>query len=308
MCLIAFAIHASPRWPLVIAANRDEFFDRPTLPLAAWQTQKGTTVVSGRDVRAGGTWLGTTPGGRVAFLTNVREIATPTQSYPFSRGALVMHWLDGDMNAEAFMARTDSRRYGGFNLVVGDWQTGNWTWLSNRSFAAGRSAPQFPGDGWCSRSLGPGVYGLSNAALNTPWPKTVALRAAVAGAVDPENGANKEAGLALDESELWSALASRTRAKPGELPQTGLPLALEEVLSSAFVDSSERAYGTRCSTLLVANRHSEMTSSMSRTTVRLEEKTYLPSRQGATHTDDRDVHIRVSQVLEWEPADQKLCE
>ena len=229
MCLAAFAINASARWPLVIASNRDEFFDRPTLPLAQWQTSAGDTIISGRDLRAGGTWLGITPAGRIALLTNVRESQSPVA--PKSRGELLMRWLQGCMNADQFMAQTNSTAYGGFNLVLGDMQTGAWSCLSNRPQAGGLH----------SQPMADGVYGLSNAALNTPWPKTLALKTAMQQALKIES-----------EAPLWEALASRSRAAKVELPLTGLPLELETALSSAFVDAPDRGYGTRCTTLLVA--------------------------------------------------------
>ena len=100
MCLIAFALHASSRWPLVIAANRDEFLDRPTVPLARWKTPSGQAVVSGRDLRAGGAWFGITPGGRIAFLTNVRE--GDSLVAPRSRGELVTRWLASQVDAATF--------------------------------------------------------------------------------------------------------------------------------------------------------------------------------------------------------------
>ena len=251
MCLAAFAIHASARWPLVVASNRDEFFDRPALPLTCWQTAAGHSIISGRDLRAGGTWLGATPSGRIALLTNVRDVRDASASAaPRTRGELAMAWLEGDMDADRFMAQTDSMLYGGFNLVLGDLQSGNWTWVSNRTFdVAGPAAGRPQANGWCSQTLKPGIYGVSNAALDTPWPKTIALKTAL-----------KEALESADEScleaHLWTALASRQQAPDGDLPDTGLPLALEQALSSAFVDEPGRGqsgYGTRCSTLLVVS-------------------------------------------------------
>ena len=102
MCLIAFAINASARWPLVIASNRDEFLDRPTLPLNDWKTASDQRILSGRDLRAGGTWLGATPDGRVAFVTNVRQ-AQP-QAAARSRGELVTRWLESRLDGASFAA------------------------------------------------------------------------------------------------------------------------------------------------------------------------------------------------------------
>jgi uncharacterized protein with NRDE domain len=238
VCLIAFAIGASPRWPLVIAANRDEFLNRPTAPLARWTTDAGKEVISGRDLRAGGTWLGLSPGGRMAMLTNVRE-PHPVAGER-SRGELVMRWLEGGMDAGQFMAQTDSAVYGAFNLVLGDFQSSEWHWLSNQSDPDGG-----PAQGWQSCALKPGVYGLSNGALDTPWPKTRALKTALRQALDSDRQEDLQTGL-------WSALQDRKRPSDEHLPRTGVPLALERALSSVFVDFPEHGYGTRSSTLLVA--------------------------------------------------------
>lgn len=238
MCLIAFAIGASPRWPLVIAANRDEFLNRPTAPLARWTTDAGKEVISGRDLRAGGTWLGLSPGGRMAMLTNVRE-PHPVAGER-SRGELVMRWLEGGMDAGQFMAQTDGAVYGAFNLVLGDFQSSAWHWLSNQSDPDGG-----PAQGWQSCALKSGVYGLSNGALDTPWPKTRALKTALRQALDSDRQEDLQTGL-------WSALQDRKRPSDEHLPRTGVPLALERALSSVFVDFPEHGYGTRSSTLLVA--------------------------------------------------------
>ncbi|WP_341911378.1 NRDE family protein [Polaromonas sp. YR568] len=260
MCLIAFAISASPRWPLVIAANRDEFLNRPTAPLARWTTDAGKEVISGRDLRAGGTWLGLSPGGRMAMLTNVRE-PHPVAGER-SRGELVMRWLEGEMDAGQFMAQTDCAAYGAFNLVLGDFQSSTWHWLTNQSDPDGR-----PVEGWQACALKPGVYGLSNGALDTPWPKTRALKKALCQALDSDRQEDLQAGL-------WSALQDRQRPGDGQLPRTGVPLALERALSSVFVEFPEHAYGTRSSTLLVVSR-SGSNDDCHRHDVLIQEQTHL---------------------------------
>ena len=267
MCLAAFAIHASARWPLVVASNRDEVYDRPASPLASWQTVLGQSILSGRDLRAGGTWLGATPGGRIALLTNVRE--TLTLAAPCTRGELVVAWLEGAMDAEQFMAQTDSMRYGGFNMVLGDMQSGHWTWVSNRALdETGQAASRLPAREWCSEALKPGIYGVSNAALDTPWPKTVALKNVLKSALE----CTDEASL---QAHLWTALSDRQQAPEGELPDTGLSVSLEKALSSAFIDEPARGpsgYGTRCSTLLVARADNQHTPDS--WAVRITEKTH----------------------------------
>ena len=254
MCLIAFSIGASPRWPLVIAANRDEFLNRPTLPLTSWQTSSGRKIISGRDLRAGGTWLGTTPGGRVAFLTNVRE-AEPVTA-PRSRGELVTRWLEADGDAANFIASLDKKSgaYGGFNLVLGDLQQNAWTWVTNK--------PVSSRTGWHAQTLASGVYGLSNAALDTPWPKTVQLKRVLAAALAAHANAPDSDAL---QAQLWTALASRQRSPCEQVSLSGAAVAMEEALSSVFVDVPEHAYGTRSSTVLVATN----------ACIQVEERTFL---------------------------------
>ena len=267
MCLIAFAIGASQRWPLVIASNRDEFLARPTLPLAKWRSDLGHEIISGRDLRAGGTWLGVTPSGRVAFLTNVRE--TSPQSAPFSRGQLVMQWLEAGNDVASFAQalERDNGAYGGFNLVVGDLQRNDWAWMTNKSSASS--------SGWHVQSLQAGIYGLSNAALDTPWPKTTQLKRVLTTAL-----AETADIPYLDtlQKPLWKALGNRIRAPIEKLPATGAPLAIEEALSSAFVDFPEHQYGTRCSTVLLATRTEASGETTHPLQIRVEEQTHFQRR------------------------------
>lgn len=245
MCLIAFAIDAAPGCRLLVAANRDEYFDRPTEPLRRWRLEGGAEVIAGRDLREGGTWMGLTPGGRVAWLTNVRQ---PGQERgDRSRGELVSNWLAADTDADTFARGLEAARYGGFNLVVGDLRRGRWHWLSNRD-------PRRPHDPVPEprttplhvAPLGPGVYTLSNATLDTPWPKARRLGEAVRRAL--AEGATADPVLA-------EALTDTRTVPDGELPQSGVPLAIERALSSPFVRMPERGYGTRSSTVLRWHAH-----------------------------------------------------
>jgi len=246
MCLLAIAIGVSTRWPLVIASNRDEYRDRPTLPLAVWNTLDDVTVVSGRDLRAGGTWMGSTTGGRVALLTNVREPGATAAA--LSRGDLPLRWLEGQMNATQFLADTEALSYGGCNLLLGDFLLGEWTWASNRAnVAAIPIDSRQTVSGWQTMPLAPGIYGLSNALLDTPWPKTQALKAALNSALVK---ADAEGDSSMFTSILWPALGSTERAALHDLPNTGMATELEHALSSALIDMPERGYGTRCSTLM----------------------------------------------------------
>ncbi len=237
MCLIAFAIDAAPDCPLLIAANRDEFFDRPTAALHRWATDDEAGIWAGRDLRDGGTWLGVSESGRVAMLTNVRSAQAGPGAR--SRGELVTRWLRQDGSVASLVQDIDPAAYGGFNLVVGDLRKGDWCWIGNRS-------PQEPHRDIAparlhQRTLGPGIYGLSNAVLDTPWPKTRRLKEAVAQAL-------ARPGDWMEP--LSEVLAEDTPAPTHELPSTGVPLDLESSLSSPFVRLPARGYGTRSSLVL----------------------------------------------------------
>ena len=248
MCLIAFALDPNSHRPFVMLSNRDEFWHRPTEPLTDWVLPGGTRVHGGRDVEAGGTWVGFGQQGRVAMVTNVRR--WPPESAPRSRGGLATGWLDSRLGWEAWLAEYPAAAYGGVNLVLGavaphkigtDTTGQHWVWLTNRepedATQAERLAP-----GWWGRALGPGLYGLSNAALDTPWPKTLAFKSALAQALP-----------AWDTRPLVDAMLDTREAPLASLPQTGVPPALERHLSAAFVHDPERGYGTRSSLIAVAD-------------------------------------------------------
>ncbi|MBA6114399.1 NRDE family protein [Pseudomonas sp. NC26] len=222
MCLIVFAWRPGHALPLIVAANRDEFYARPTQPLAPWDDAPG--VHAGRDLEAGGTWLGVGPRGRFAALTNIRDPGQPLG--PRSRGELVAAYLHGELGVEAYLDQVASRseQYSGFNLLVGDSQ--RLGYLHARD-----AAP---------RLLEAGVYGLSNGGLDTPWPKLVKAR----------NGLKSLLGSA-DPQRLLALLADDAPAPDSELPETGVGLATEKLLSSVFIASQN--YGTRASTVLIVD-------------------------------------------------------
>ena len=218
MCLIVVGWRVHPDYPLVVAANRDEFYARPSSPIAHWPD--ATQVIGGLDLEAGGTWLGITESGRFAAVTNVREPAMAKGER--SRGALTRDFLTADASAEDFAAKIDGGRYSGFNLLLGDGES--LVYCSNRD---GRP-----------RRLAPGIYGLSNHLLDSPWPKLVAARERFAAALR---------GLP-DEAAFFELLADQTIVADENLPATGVPIEWERLLSAIFVKSEN--YGTRASTLV----------------------------------------------------------
>ena len=242
MCLIALALDAHPRYALVIAANRDEFHDRPATPLAWWQPPGDTpALLSGRDLEAGGTWMGVSRHGRIGLLTNVRDPRRRRADAP-SRGALVTDWLTTARPVEALWPVFAARGCNPFNLIGGDLSTGLWWWADD-----GSERP---------RTLGSGVFGLSNAALDTPWPKVERLKAALHDALASRTeGPCHDAGRL--RRSLWDALADRRTAPDAQLPDTGVGLERERWLAPAFIAAPEGHYGTRCSTLLLGERVGE---------------------------------------------------
>ena len=226
MCLIALAWEASPTTRLAVAANRDEFFARRAAPAAWWKDAPG--VLAGRDLEAGGTWLGVTREGRFAALTNFRDASAPKKDGAPSRGALAADFLRGSSSAARYVAavQAGAGRYHGFNLLVSD----------------GAELWSFSNVGGDAVRLGPGVRGLSNHLLETPWPKVTTARSRLEAALVAEGGPKEL------ESRLLKILEDRTIAPDGALPATGLPPDWERALSAAFV--ALPGYGTRASTAL----------------------------------------------------------
>lgn len=223
MCLILVAWQAHPDFPLVIAANRDEYYQRPTLAAAPWRDHP--QIIGGRDLQAGGSWLACHADGRFAAVTNVREGRPETA--PQSRGDLLRNYLSSQSQPIEFNESIQAESYGGFNLLLGSSE--QLLYLSNRNGSA-------------AELLKPGIYGLSNHRLETPWPKLVAAKAAFSQALEglPESAA------------FFELLADQELAADGDLPDTGVPLEVERMLSAIFVRSPN--YGTRASTLLLRDK------------------------------------------------------
>jgi uncharacterized protein with NRDE domain len=257
VCILfcAFRAHADYDW--VVAANRDEFLARPTRPAGFHLTPD---VLSGLDVRAGGTWLGVTRAGRFAAVTNVREPARH-QANPLSRGQLVVNCLvdPAPTPPSALVARVTGSAYDGFNLLVGD--RNELVYTTNRAHGA--------------HALDPGVYGVSNARLDLPWPKVDRGRDAFEAAIE-------DRGDAL-VARLLAVLADTRPADDASLPDTGVGLANERWLSPLFVRSPDGSYGTRSSTVALCARGGD---------IRFVERTYEDARPDAF--TDRAFNIAIA--------------
>ncbi|MGB6605491.1 MAG: NRDE family protein [Steroidobacteraceae bacterium] len=223
MCLLVLAWQAHPRYRLVVAANRDEYHERPAAPLAKWPE---APLIAGRDLRAQGTWLGLDRGRRFAVVTNFRELQRPRAAAP-SRGGLIPQYLTGTAGPAEFLKRLEPQAggYAGFNLLLADGTT--------LAYGSNRATP-------FARALPPGVYGLSNELLDTPWPKLQRVRAGF-----EEWLGTSRAGAA----QLFALLSDRRQAGNDAGGTGGLPREWQQVLSAPFV--LHPVYGTRCSTVVL---------------------------------------------------------
>ena len=227
MCLLVLAWQAHPRYRLIVAANRDEYHERPAAPLARWPEPPG--ILAGRDLRAAGTWLGLDPARRFGVVTNFRELQQARPAAP-SRGSLIPRYLAGGTDAAGFFGGLAGTAdgYPGFNLLLADDHS---LW-----YGSNRAQP-------FARALAPGVYGLSNELLDTPWPKLVRVK---------RRFAQWLATPSATAADLFALLADRTQALAGDAPPPapgGLPREWERILSAPFV--VHPTYGTRCSTVLM---------------------------------------------------------
>lgn len=223
MCLIVFAWRAHPDYPLIVAANRDEYHARPAEPMGTWDDRP--TLLAGRDAEAGGTWLGITRSGRFAAVTNYRE--RPQSGGERSRGEIVTGFADGDLEPLAYVESLPGEQYAGYSVLAANPEA--IAYGSNRGDAA--------------RVLAPGVYGLSNSSLDTPWTKLTRTRDALADRVGASRpGSTDDIGLDV----LIELMADRRTAS---VEDPSLPFEIARAVSAAFVLGDD--YGTRCSTALI---------------------------------------------------------
>jgi uncharacterized protein with NRDE domain len=232
MCLILLSYKMYPNYRLILAANRDEFYNRPTAPLNYWADHP--EVLAGRDLKANGTWLGVTRSGRIAALTNFRESGPQIEKAP-SRGMLIRNYLTGNSSPQRYLqaVREAANTYNGFNLITGD-ESGIY-YYSNRAKQV--------------QKLKSGFHGISNHLLNTPWPKVKKGKSSLQSQL---NGKEK-----IDPEKIFGILSNRSFPPDDELPDTGVGLQWERILSPLFIISPD--YGTRSSSIVLIAKSGQVT-------------------------------------------------
>ncbi len=255
MCLILFAYKQHTDYRLVLTANRDEFYERPTAALHFWEDYP--QVLAGRDLMQLGTWMGITRSGRFAAITNYREVIAPITNAP-SRGKLVADFLTGTASPERYLQHIHSKanQFSGFNLILGDTQT--LYYFGNRD---GRI-----------RMLEPGIYGLSNRLLDTDWPKVRVGKTQLTAALRSGDGEPSR----IDFQSLIALLQNQERMPDNQLPRTGVGIEKERMLAPAFITSPD--YGTRSSSVLLIGRNNQ---------VDFREICWAPGRSAPFKAEDR---------------------
>lgn len=226
MCLIFLSYKQNKDYPLIVLANRDEFYKRPTMSANYWE--ENPNILAGKDLEGGGTWMGITKNGYMSMLTNYRDIANIKPNAP-TRGKLVSDYLQGEFSPKEYLkalSKTGSD-YNGYSLITGSFND-PWYYSNYQNKIA---------------QLGTGLYGLSNALLNSKWPKI-------------ETGKEELAPLLLedkiDKEALFNLMTNAKLAEDNQLPETGLPLEKEKAISSRFINIE--GYGTRCTTLIMVDK------------------------------------------------------
>ncbi|TFV96305.1 NRDE family protein [Algoriphagus kandeliae] len=228
MCLVAFSWKQHSNFPLIISANRDEFFDRPTAPLHQWESG----ILAGKDLRSGGTWMGFHPNGRWSLLTNYRDFRNMGQGQ-ISRGKLVQDFLENSISPEDYLReiQKDQDRYEGFNLLVSD----------------GNSLFYLSNYGKEIKEIEPGIHGLSNGLINDPWPKVELAKRQLEEAINEK----------IEHGNLLQILKSTETYPIEKLPDTGAPQSLERALSAQLI-RTEGNYGTVSSSAVIQNQKGQI--------------------------------------------------
>lgn len=229
MCLVFLSLKAHPTYKLIIATNRDEFYNRKTQPADFWSDHPD--ILGGRDLEAGGTWLGITKTGKISLITNYRDPKNINPKAP-SRGHLVSDYLSDNIDAETFLKKLEpaAKKYNGFNLLTGT--VDDLLYFSNYGKGVER--------------LNAGQYGLSNHLLDTPWPKVQRIKSIIGNLVKRD----------FTTSELFQALYNNEVAEDTLLPDTGLSRDFERALSSMFIKT--QGYGTRSSTVVLVDHQDNL--------------------------------------------------
>jgi len=223
MCLIGFSWLEHPNYKLVLVANRDEFYERPSLPLMQWDNG----IIAGKDLQAGGTWMGITEKGRFAAVTNYRENVNPPENY-LTRGDLVKDFLLGNLSPRQYLEEIlpNKDRYQGFNLLVGTSE--EMYYFSNKSSEL--------------LQISSGLHGLSNAFMNTNWPKVESLKAEMKKALSRST---------FSEDDFFHIMRDEAKVNVEKLNDTGFGMEIEVALSPKFVRFLPKAYGTVNTTLIL---------------------------------------------------------
>jgi uncharacterized protein with NRDE domain len=247
-----------PDYELIFAANRDEFYDRPTSPLAFWENMPD--IIAGRDMKGNGTWLGVDRKGRFAAVTNYRD---PAQNLPHAptRGELVSEFITASETAQTYIQKIASvgQRYNGFNLLIGD-RSGVW-YYSNR--------------GNDIQKLNPGLFGISNHLIETPWPKVKKGKTELQDLLSAQRD--------IDCEDILKILADQSVPPDETLPDTGVGIEWERILSPLFITSQD--YGTRSSSVLLMKRNGR---------VIFVERTFIPEANGAMKQETRKFSFTAS--------------
>jgi len=231
MCLILFAVDADDDFPFILAANRDEFYNRPTRPMGFWQ--KRSDLLAGKDMEAGGTWFGVSKSGRFAALTNYRDLSQ-IKSHAPSRGEIIPNILDSSTPIPEYLniLDRDADQYSGFNLLVGE-SLGSVYWYSNQNSIITR--------------VSPGIHGLSNHLLDTDWPKVNLGKKGLRKIIESNS---------MDDKAMFDLLSNTLSPDDQLLPDTGVGMVWERILAPLFIRSD--TYGTRSSTLVRISRTGEI--------------------------------------------------
>lgn len=229
MCLILFSWDNHPKYKLILAANRDEFYDRPTDTIHSWSENEN--IIAGKDLTGGGTWMGIHNHNKFTALTNHRNPARVIKNPP-SRGDLTLDFLSSDVKEfDYYQDKKDFlEQYNGFNLLVGSFQEMGYFNNVDGQYTA----------------LSSGIYGLSNAVLDTPWPKLAKAKTAFTRVTKNENPSIEE---------MYQILQDKTLAADEDLPQTGIPYEWEKAISAIYIEKEN--YGTCCSTILTVTHEGE---------------------------------------------------